>query len=150
PGEGHAHDPYAALRHPGYRLLLTGSVLSGAAAEMQSTAVGWELWQRTRDPVALAWVGLVQFLPVLLLSLPAGHAADRYSRKLLLVAALSVMALASLGLAALSYHQGPVPLVYVCLLVAGVSRAYSMPARWALVPQVVPEQDIPNAITWNS
>ena len=102
-----AHDPYAALRHRDYLLLLTGSLLASMGGEMQSVAVGWELYQRTNSATALGLVGLVQFLPVLLLSLPAGHAADRYSRKRLLAAGQALMALASLGLAALSYAEGP-------------------------------------------
>jgi len=117
---------------------------------MQSVVVEWELYDRTGDPLALAMVGLVLFLPVLFLSLPAGHAADRYSRKGLLLAAQGVMTLASLGLAALSFFQGPIPLVYVCLLLAGTSRAFSMPARSALVSQVVPDAALNNAVTWNS
>src|SRR5262249_12847865 len=111
-----AHDPYAALRYRDYRCLLAGSVLSRVGTEMQATAVGWELYQRTGSAAALGLVGLAQFLPVLLLSLPAGQAADRYSRKGLLIAAQNLMALASLGLLALSLEQGPLPLVYLCLL----------------------------------
>jgi MFS family permease len=144
------HDPYAALRHPDYRRLLTGNVLAGAGAEMLSVAVGWELYQRTGSALALGFVGLVQFLPVLLLALPAGHAADRYSRKLLMITAQAGITLAGLGLALLSYLEGPVLLVYACLLVLGISRAYSAPARWALMPLVVPEAALGNAITWNS
>jgi MFS family permease len=144
------HDPYAALRHPDYRRLLTGSVLASAGAEMLSVAVGWELYERTGSEFALGLVGLVQFLPVLLLSLPAGHAADRYSRKLILLLSQSTMAWAALGLAALSFLQGPIPLIYLCLLVIGISRAFSMPARSSLVPQVVPAEALGNAITWNS
>jgi MFS family permease len=125
-------------------------MLASIAREMQSVAVGWELYQQTNSAAALGLVGLVQFLPVLLLSLPAGHAADRHSRKGLLLAAQGAMALTSLGLAALSLLEGPVPLVYLCLLLAGVSQAFSAPARWALVPQVVPEGALGNAITWNS
>src|ERR1700693_1189129 len=98
-----AHDPYAALRSRDYRRLLLGSVLGSVATEMQSVAVGWELYQRTDSAAALGFVGLVQFLPVLLLSLPAGHAADRYSRKGLYLASKGLMALTGLGLAALSY-----------------------------------------------
>jgi MFS family permease len=142
--------PYAALRHPDYRRLLTGNILAAVASEMQSVAIGWELYQRTNSAAALGLVGLVQFLPVILLSLPAGHVADRYSRKWLLVAAQGVMACASLGLATLSLLQGPVPLIYVCLLIVGVSQAFSAPARWALVPQVVPAEALANAMTWNS
>ncbi len=144
------HDPYAALRHRDYRRLLTGNVIAGAGAEMLSVAVGWELYQRTESALALGFVGLVLFLPVLLFALPAGHAADRYSRKLLMIAAQAGIALAALGLAVLSYLEGPVLLVYACLLVQGVSRAYSAPARWALMAQVVPEAALGNAITWNS
>src|SRR5262245_38417215 len=105
-----AHDPYAALRHRDYRHLLGGRGLASLGSEMQAVAVGWELYERTDSAAALGYVGLVQFLPVLLLSLPAGQAADRYSRKRLLVAAQGLMALASLALAALSYWQGPVAL----------------------------------------
>jgi MFS family permease len=145
-----AHDPYAALRSGDYRCLLVGSVLASMATEMQRVALGWELYQRTNDAAALGLVGLVQFLPVFVLSLPAGHAADRFSRKGLLAAAQCLMAAASLGLALLSAWQGPIPLVYLCVLGAGVGQAVSSPARWALVPQVVAERDIGNAITWNT
>jgi len=74
------HDPYGALRVPDFRRLLTCSVFASVASEIQAVAVGWELYQRTNSKAALGFVGLVQFLPVLLLSLPAGHAADRRPR----------------------------------------------------------------------
>src|SRR4051794_11482841 len=98
-----SHDPYAALRSGDYRRLLAGGVLASMGAEMQAVAVGWELYERPDSPAALGLVGLVLFLPVLLLSLPAGHAADRHSRKGLLLASLGLAALASLSLAALSF-----------------------------------------------
>jgi MFS family permease len=145
-----AHDPYAALRSGDYRCLWAGNVLASIANQVQRVALGWELYQRTNDAAALGLVGLVQFLPVVLLSLPAGHAADRYSRKALLIGAQGLMALGALGLAALSAWQGPVPLVYVCVLFAGLGQAFSSPARWALLPQVVPDDALGNAITWNT
>jgi MFS family permease len=144
------HDPYAALRHAGYRRLLSGNILARIGFEMQSVAVGWELWERTHSPTNLGLVGLVQFLPVILLSLPAGHIVDRYSRKALLLTAQGLMAAASLALAGLSYLQGPVELIYVCLLIVGISQAFGFPARWALVPMLVPHSDLANAMTWNS
>ncbi len=146
----HSYDPYAALRYRDYRYLLVGSVLASIGSEMQSVAIGWELYQRTDSPAALGLVGLVLFLPILLLSLPAGQAADRYSRKQQLLVAQALMALTSLGLATLSLHQGPIPLMYLCLLLAGISRAFNAPARWGLVPHVVPTHVLGNAITWNS
>ncbi len=144
------HDPYAALRSPDYRRLLSGNVLSALGSEMQSVAVGWELYERTNDAAALGFVGLVQFLPVLFLSLPAGQAADRFSRKGMFLLAQSLMSLASVGLATLSFVQGPVSLVYLCLFIVGVGRAFSAPARWSLIPSVVPETALSNAVTWNS
>jgi MFS family permease len=144
------HDPYAALRSGDYRCLWAGNVLASVANQMLHVALGWELYQRTNDAAALGFVGLVQFLPVVLLSLPAGHAADRYNRKVLLTGAQGLMALASLGLAALSAWQGPVFLVYPCVLLVGLSQACSAPARWALLPQLVPERALSNAITWST
>ena len=145
-----AHDPYAALRHRDYRFLLAGSILASIGSEIQAVAVGWELWQRTHDAAALGYVGLAQFLPVLLLSLPAGHFTDRHSRKGLLIVAQSLAALVSLALAALSWWEGPVLAIYLCLLLAGCIRAFGVPARWALVPMVVPAPVLNNAVTWNS
>ena len=109
------HDPYAALRHRDFRLLWLGSFAGTLGEQMVGVAMGWELYERTHWPAALGYVGLVLFLPVLLLSLPAGHTADRYSRKGQLLAALGLLGLSSLGLAALSSGQGPILLVYGCL-----------------------------------
>ncbi len=145
-----AHDPYAALRHRDYSCLLLGTVLASIGSEMQAVAVGWQLWERTGSAANLGLVGLVQFLPVLFLSLPAGHAVDRYNRKALLIIALLATSIASLGLTALAIVDGPVLLIYFCILLVGLAQAFGTPARWSLVPQTVPEQDLPNAVTWNS
>jgi MFS family permease len=150
-----AHDPYAALRFRDYRYLLTGNVLASLGFAMQSTAVSWEMWQRTQSAEALAYVGLVQFLPVLALALPAGHAADRFNRKAIFLLAQSLTATAALGLAVISVIPDlSVPdykgLVYTCLFFVGVARAINAPARWALVAHVVPTEALGNAITWNS
>jgi MFS family permease len=145
-----AHDPYAALRYRDYRLLLAGGVLASIGSEIQAVAVGWELWERTGSEAYLGLAGLIQFLPVLLLALPAGQAADHYSRKRLFQLAQSIAALASLGLAALSFWHGPAEWVFPCLFLAGVARASSGPARSSLLPQVVPPEVLGNAVTWNS
>lgn len=145
-----AHDPYAALRGKDYRLFLVGNILGSIGMEIQAVTVGWELYQRTESYAALGFAGLAQFLPVLLLALPAGQLVDRFSRKGLLQSAHGLMALASLNLAALSVERGPVEFVYVWLVVAGVSRALGTPARASLLPQIVPFSQIANAVTWNS
>jgi MFS family permease len=144
------HDPYAPFRLVHYRRYLMGGVLASAAAEMQVIAVGWELYERTHSATALGLVGLTMFAPLLLLTLPAGHAADRYSRKSLMVASQCLMALASLGLAILSYRRGPVGLTYAAVAMAGVASAISRPSRGAILRQLVPDHLVGVAVTWNS
>jgi MFS family permease len=145
-----AYDPYAALRLPDYRRLLLGNMLASIATQTQAVAVGWELYQGTDSPAALGFVGLVQFLPVLLLTLPAGHAADRYSRKGIVIAAQVLVALACLGLAVRSQLDGPIRLIYLGVLLVGVGQAFNSPARWSLIPLVVPDELLTAAVTWNS
>jgi len=145
-----AHDPYAALRIRDYRCLLAGSILASVGMEVLAVTVGWELYERTGSPAMLGYAGLAQFLPVLLLALVTGQAADRFSRKLVVQVAQTTIALSALGLATLSWLQGPVELIFVCLLTAGVGRAFAMPARAALIPQVVPTPQLSNAIAWQT
>lgn len=89
------HDAYAALRIPDFRRLLAGAMLATIAAEAQNVALGWERYERTRSPLALGVVGLLIVVPVLLLVLPAGHAADRYSRKRIMMWAQVLLGVAS-------------------------------------------------------
>jgi MFS family permease len=145
-----SHDHYAALRWPHYRKLLIGNILAGIGSEMQAVAVGWELYQRTNSATALGLVGLMQFVPFLLLALPAGHAVDRYNRKRIFMAAQLLGATVAAGLCLLSLWEGPVSLVYICLIGAGAGQALRMPARSALVPHLVPLDTLENAITWNT
>ncbi len=114
------HDPYAPLRCDDFRRYLMAGMLLTIGGQMQGVAVGWELYRRTGSAMPLGLVGLVQFVPVLLLALPAGHAADRYSRRSLLLVSLSLLLAASAGLAVLSMSRGPVVLIYLCLFLGGI------------------------------
>src|SRR6266487_2968390 len=100
------HDPYAALRFRDFRLLGLGQFIAVLGEQMIGVAIGWELYERTSSPLALGLVGLVQVIPVLLLSLPAGHIADRLDRRWITIASRLALALCSLGLALLSITQG--------------------------------------------
>jgi MFS family permease len=145
-----AHDPYAALRHRDYCCLLAGNVLAALSVEMQAVAVGWDLYHRTGSAADLGFVGLAQFLPVLLLALPAGQAADHFNRKYLVLIAYSTMMLTSLGLFLFSYAYFDVEWIYLLLILIGVARAIGMPSRSSLVPLIVPLETIGNAVAWNS
>lgn len=144
------HDSFAALRFRDFRLMVLGSFLAVVAEQMVGVAVGWELYERTRNPLALGLVGLVEIVPVLLLALPAGHLADRRERKWVVVAAVSGVALCVAGLAVLSYSQGPIPATYAMLFGIGVARAFQSPAFSALSAQVVPSTHYQSAATWSS
>jgi MFS family permease len=144
------HDPYAALRFRDFRLLVAGTFLTVVAEQMLGVAVGWELYERTRAPLALGLIGLVQVAPVVLLALPAGHVADRFDRKLIVVAATLGLALCALGLAAVSFTSGALALFYACLLGIGVARAFQSPATASLMAQVIPQEHYSNAVTWES
>ncbi|MGH7561376.1 MAG: MFS transporter [Gemmatimonadales bacterium] len=144
------HDAYQALRIVGFRRYLAGNVLGTIGHQMQSVAIGWELYERTRSPLALGLVGLVQVVPLLLLFLPVGHLVDRYDRRRVLIGAEAGLALTAFGLAAVSALHGPIPLVYLLLTVNGAARAFQGPAKSALLPEIVPVRVFQNAVTWNS
>jgi MFS family permease len=144
------HDPYLALRFGDYRLLLTGSLISSLGGQMLALAIGWELYERTSSALALGIIGGVQILPVLALALIAGHVADRYHRKTVVMVSQLVLAATSLGLAAMSYWQGPLVAIYGILLLRGIGAAFSGPAANALPAEVLPEHVFENASSWRS
>lgn len=143
-------DPYAALRVPDFRRFAFGHFLASLGTQMQTVAVGWYLYERTDSALALGGVGLAQVLPIILLTLPAGHFADRFDRKNMLRASLLLSAICSLGLAAVSYVHGAIALLYFFLVLNGVARASTAPARDALGPQLLAVELLGNAATWRS
>ena len=144
------HDPYAALRERDFRLLLTGRFITSFGNEMLTFSIAWELWLRTHDAFALGMVGLMQVIPVILLSLPAGHVADQYDRKRIVLVTELSLALCVLGLGWLSYTEGPLYLIYALLLGIGIARAFNDPASSTLLPQTVPPHLFTNAATWST
>ncbi len=145
-----SHDPYQALRFSDFRFLLIGTFIASVGDQMVSVAIGWELYERTGSALALGGVGLAQIIPIIMLSLPAGHLADRLNRKHIVIAAQAVLMLASLGLMALSFTRGSLLLIYGCLFLIGSAVAFNSPASTTLLPQTVPESVFGNAATWES
>ena len=142
--------PYAVLRNRDYALYLLARNIAVIGQRITATAIGWDLYTRTRDPMALAYVGLVQFIPVLVLALPAGHAADRFGRKQIVQYSQVLSIVATLGLAAVAASTGPVPLIYLCILIASLGGGFSGPARSAMIPQFVPQWQYESAIRWST
>lgn len=148
--EQKAHDPYEALRSPNYRLFAAGFVFSSTGLQMLATALAWEIYERTNDPLSLGLMGLARAVPVLLLALPAGHAIDLYNRKWLLVATQTSFAILAAILTLASYHGAPVWVFYLLIALMGCTRTFNGPTRQSILPLIVPSKAFHNAITWNS
>ncbi len=144
------HDPFAAFKFRDYRLFTIGRLVLFVGSQMQTVAIGWELYERTNSAIALGGVGLAQVLPMIILTLIAGDVADRRDRKLTILMSVSLLALCSLALGVLSYTKGAVFLIYACLVLTGVARAFLKPASDALMWQLIPVSAFTNAATWNS
>jgi MFS family permease len=141
----------AAFRHRNFRYFLPARFLSTGASEMQAVGVAWQIYALTGRPLDLGLVGLAQFLPGILLFLLAGHTADRVPRRRILAVCYAAFACCSMALMALSLSGlRTVWPVYAVLLANGVVRAFNTPASQAFIPQLVPEEDFPNAISWGS
>ncbi|MEJ1930298.1 MFS transporter [Nostoc sp. NIES-2111] len=148
--EATQHDPFAALRFRDYRLFTLGRVLLSIGSQMQTVAIGWELYERTNSAMVLGGVGLAQVVPIIALTLIAGDIADRRSRKLTILLSVMLLILCSLALAVLSYTKGSVFLIYGCLVLIGIGRAFMKPASDAIMWQLIPVSAFTNAATWNS
>jgi len=142
---------FAAFQYPNFRLFITGRILVTVASEMQSVAVGWQIYSLTHRPLDLGLAGLAQFSPGILLFLVAGHTADRVPRKRILQTCYASFSVCSLLLLLLTLHGlKAVWPIYAVLLLNGIIRAFNMPASQAFLPLLVPSKHFPNAVTWGS
>ena len=144
------HDPYAAFRLPAYRDYLFGSLFVNVGTAGQSVAIGWEVYQRTGQAMSLAWVGLMQAIPMLLLTLPAGVLADRFDRRKIMLVGLAGTTLTSVALGVLSIREGPIGWMYFFLLLDSAFLRTAWPARAALLPMLVPREIFENAVKWRT
>lgn len=136
---------------PPFRNYEVARFLIVVSLEMQSVAVGWQVYDITHRALALGITGLVQFLPGVVLFLVAGHAADAIHRRRLLTTCYAAFALCSALLLILSVHGKPrVFWIYVVMTLVGVVRSFSGPVTRAILPQLVPMEIFPSAVAWHS
>lgn len=141
----------AAFAYPDLVSYEVGRLFIVLALEMQSVAVGWQVYDITKRPLDLGLVGLAQFLPGIFLFLVSGHVADRFDRRHLLLVCYAGFALSSGLLLKISWHAMPsVKTIYLVLVLLGVVRSFNGPAARALLPQLVPEEHFPSAVAWNA
>ena len=143
-------DPYAVLRNRDFVLYLVGRLVASVGQQMLTVAVGWELYERTHSALALGLVGLTQMLPMLLFTLPAGHVADNFDRKRIIVLMNLVIACASVGLTIISALGAEVFWIYGCLFAAGTARTFLWPASSAFLPHLVSRPLFSRAVAWSS
>jgi MFS family permease len=141
----------AAFNYPDFTAFSIARFCTVAALEMQSVAVGWQVYEITKRPLDLGLIGLAQFLPGIAFFLPAGHVVDRLNRRQLVIWCYSGFAVCSalLFLIAQRRISSPYP-IYAVVVLLGTIRSFNFPAARALLPQLVPEIHFSNAVAWSS
>lgn len=143
-------DAYALFRQANFLRYWLGNTSANFGLAMLTTAIGWDLYDRTHSALALGWVGLVQFVPVVLLALLAGHVADVFDRRRITLLAFAVLVVCALGFAANAALAGPLVVYYGLLFAMGTAQAFYSPARSALLPGIVSVEALPSAINWST
>ncbi len=118
-------------------------------AEAQSVAVAWQVYSITHRAIDLGFTGLALFLPGLLFLLPAGHVADRFDRRQVIMTCYALQCVCTAALIELARNDTRnILAIYAVLFFIGTGRAFSGPASSALIPHLVPEAHFVNAVTW--
>jgi MFS family permease len=142
---------FAAFRHRDFALYAGANFLWTIALQIQATALAWQIYEITRDPFQLGLVGLLEFLPAALLALPAGHLADRFDRRKLILIGVCAELVAAAILVGLAVTDNIVEIAILALAFAfGIARAIATPAARALMPNLMPREDFAGAVAWSS
>jgi MFS family permease len=140
-----------ALRHRRFRLLWLGLMISIAGSQMQVTALLWHIRSLTDQPIALGGIGLARIVPVIAFSLVGGAVADTVNRRHILLVTQSIQTLTALALALLTFNENiALWQIYLLTAVQAAALAFDLPARQALVPNLVPAADLPSAFSLQS
>jgi MFS family permease len=148
--------PYASLQIKDFRLFIFARLCITLAIQIQGTVVGWQVYELTKDPLALGLVGLAEAIPAIGVSLYAGHVADIVERKKIIVLSVGVLLLCSvsllfftLDLGKVVFSYGALP-IYIVIFISGISRGFLSPANFSFMPQLIPRNLYTNAISLNS
>jgi MFS family permease len=148
-------DYRSAFKSRDFRLYQTARLMVILGAEAQSVAVAWQVYALTHSALDLGYTGLALFLPGLFVMLAAGHAADRYDRRKIILLCYGLQACCTavllwLSLSATALQHGRIWPIYAVLVGIGLGRAFSGPAASAMLPSLVPKEDFVNAVTWGA
>ena len=142
------------FRHRDFGLFWSGMFLENLAVQIEAVTIGWQVYTLGRMTRSIAesaflvgMVGLVQFVPLFVLTLWAGSLADRHSRKAIVMGSILVKAMGALALIAVALEPEPnLTHIFAIAAVFGMSRAFLAPASWALTPMLVPKEEMPRKI----
>jgi MFS family permease len=148
-------DYRSAFKSRDFRLYQTARLMVILGAEAQSVAVAWQVYALTHSALDLGYTGLALFLPGLFVMLAAGHAADRYDRRKIILLCYGLQACCTtvllwLSLSTTALQDGRIWPIYAVLVAIGLGRAFSGPAASAMLPSLVPKEDFVNAVTWGA
>ena len=146
------HDPYAALRVGEIRLMLAASGLAGLANRALAVVIGYQVYSLTKSPLMIGFLGLVEAIPAIALSLYGGHVADRADRRTIILCArlVSFACAVAFALISLDSHAASVIALFAVVFAAGLARGFHDPAAIAFEAQVVPQHLTLNASSWFS
>ncbi|MBA4419537.1 MAG: hypothetical protein C0391_00100 [Anaerolinea sp.] len=140
-----------SLRRRPFRLLWIGLIISINGSQMQQWALYWHIRQLTDQPIAVSVLGLVRFVPIVILSLFAGVIADRFNRQKLVIVTQVALGLVALTLGLMTYFNViSLRAIYILSIVQSVAITFDLPARQAIIPNLVTPEELPNAYSMNS
>ena len=140
-----------AWQHRDFRYYSVARFLGVMGGEAQAVGVAWQVYQLTHSALALGYTGLALFLPGLFFTLPAGHVADMYDRRSVILVCYVLQLTATLTLFGITLHGiHNIWIVYGILFIIGLGRCFSGPAAQSLVPTLVPKEHFVNAVTWGA
>ncbi len=151
------HDPYAVLRIPEFRLFVLARLSLTLALQIQAVIVGWQIYDLTKDPLALGLIGLTEAVPSIIVALYAGHLADSTSRKKIIISCVALLLLCSAALLVYSFNVGNSLLrlgtlpIYTVIFLSGIARGFMGPAVFSFMPQLLPNKAFYiNAVSWSA
>lgn len=148
-------DPYAVFKIKDYRFFLAARFAVVLGVQVQGVAVGWQVYELTKDPLSLGLVGLSEAIPALSVALYAGYVVDRTNRKTLLMLSLVALLCCALALLGFAYLSSVTETfgalaIYAVVFLSGLARGFLSPAMFSLAAQIVPRTLYANMASWNS
>lgn len=149
---------YHVLRHPEFRLYIFSRFFFILVLNMQATLISWKVYEITKDPFSIGLIGLIEFVPAVIMALFAGHIIDLSDKKKMMLAAMAANVILTITLTAVTSNfalqtfssSTILTVIYTVVFFTGILRAFSGPTSFAMVSHLVPKEELPNAITWHS